>query len=324
MKQLRYIRAITEALEEEMARDDDVFIIGEDVGRAGGIFSATRGLYEKFGPDRVKDTPISEAAFLGLALGAAISGLRPVVEIMFIDFITVCMDQLVNQIAKFRYMFGGQYKVPMVIRTLAGGGLSAGPHHSQCLEAWFTHIPGIKVVMPSTPYDVKGLLKATIRDDNPVLFIEHKDLLRLNGDVPEEEYLIPLGKADIKRSGKDVTVVATSKMVHEALTAAEKLAEEGIELEVIDPRTLSPLDMETILTSVKKTGRLVVAHEAVKFCGFGAEIAAAIAEEAFDYLDAPIKRIGAPFTPVPFSPPLEKTYLVGSQQIIEAVKEIVG
>lgn len=323
MRELSYLRAITEALEEEMRRDETVFLIGEDLSN-GGAFGATRGLVEKFGKERVKDTPISESAFMGLSLGAAISGLRPVVEVMFMDFITVCMDQVVNHVAKFRYMFGGQYKVPLVIRTLAGAGLAAGPHHSQSLEVWFTHIPGLKVVMPSTPYDAKGLLKASIRDDDPVLFIEHKMLLRVKGEVPEEEYLVPLGKADVKRHGKDVTVVATGKMVHEALEAASRLSREGIEVEVIDPRSLNPLDLETILESVKKTGRLVVVHEAVKFCGFGAEIAAAVAEEAIDYLDAPIKRIGAPFTPIPFSPSLEKEYLPDREDIIRTVREVVS
>ncbi len=322
MKEIRYIRAINEALREEMARDETVHIIGEDVGVSGGGFTATRGLYQEFGPERVKDTPIAESAIMGIALGAAMTGLRPVVEIMFMDFLTVCMDQVVNQVAKMRYLYGGQYKVPLVIRAPAGGGLSAGPHHSQCLEAWFTHVPGLKVVMPSTPYDVKGLLKASIRDDNPVLFIEHKNLA-LTGQIPEEEYVLPLGKADIKRQGDNVTIVATSQMVFQALAAAEKLAVEGISAEVVDPRTLSPLDMETILDSVKKTGRLVIAHEAVKSCGFGAEIAARVIEEAFDYLDAPIKRVGAPFTPIPFSPTLEKAYLPNEQDIINAVKEIV-
>ena len=324
MKETRYIRAITEALREEMARDESVFIIGEDVGFGGGAFSATRGLLEEFGEKRVKDTPISENSFVGLALGAAIAGLRPVVEIMFMDFITVCMDQIVNQIAKVRYMFGGQVKVPLIIRTPAGAGGSAGPHHSQCLEAWFTHVPGLKVVMPSTAYDVKGLLKSSIRDDNPVLFIEHKRLYALKEEIPEEEYTIPLGVADIKREGNDVTVVAIARMVFEAMTAADKLAAEGISIEIVDPRTLSPLDKETILNSVKKTERLVIVHEAVKTGGFGAEIAAIVAEEAMDYLDAPIKRVGAPFTPVAFSKPLEECYLPSSEGIIKAVKEVVG
>ena len=324
MKEIRYIRAITEALREEMARDKKVILIGEDVGSGGGTFSATRGLLEEFGRQRVIDTPISESSFTGLALGAATTGLRPVVEIMFMDFLTTCMDPIVNQIAKARYMFGEQFKVPLTIRTPAGGGLNAGPQHSQCFEAWFAHVPGIKVVMPSTIYDVKGLLKSSIRDDNPVLFIEHKGLHSLKGNIPEEEYTIPLGQADVKREGSDVTVVATARMVFEAMTAADKLAADGISVEIVDPLTISPLDKDTILNSVKKTGKVVVAHEAVKTMGIGAEIAAIIADEAFDYLDAPIKRVGAPFVPVPFSKPLEKSYLPSSDSIVAAVKEIVG
>ncbi len=324
LKEIRYIRAITEALREEMARDENVLVIGEDVGAGGGAFSATRGLLHEFGARRVKDAPISESAFVGLAFGAAMTGLRPVVEVMFIDFLTVCSDQVVNEIAKARYMFGGQFKVPLTIRTPAGAAGSGGPQHSQCLEAWFAHIPGLKVVMPSTVYDVKGLLKSSIRDDNPVIFIEHKGLYALKEKIPEEEYTIPLGKADIKREGKDVTVVATARMVYEAMTAADKLAAEGISVEIVDPRTITPLDKETILNSVKKTGRVVIAHEAVKTGGFGGEIAAIIAEEALDYLDAPVKRVGAPFTPIPFSKPLEKFYLPNSEDIIKAVKEIVS
>ena len=307
-----------------MARDKNVILIGEDVGSGGGTFSATRGLLEEFGRQRVIDTPISESSFTGLALGAATTGLRPVVEIMFMDFLTTCMDPIVNQIAKARYMFGEQFKVPLTIRTPAGGGLNAGPQHSQCFEAWFAHVPGIKVVMPSTIYDVKGLLKSSIRDDNPVLFIEHKGLHSLKGNIPEEEYTIPLGQADVKREGSDVTVVATARMVFEAMTAADKLAADGISVEIVDPLTISPLDKETILNSVKKTGKVVVAHEAVKTMGIGAEIAAIIADEAFDYLDAPIKRVGAPFVPVPFSKSLEKSYLPSSDGIVAAVKEIVG
>lgn len=307
-----------------MARDKNVILIGEDVGSSGGAFSATKGLLEEFGRQRVIDTPISESSFTGLALGAATTGLRPVVEIMFMDFITTCMDPIVNQIAKARYMFGEQFKVPLTIRTPAGGGFNAGPQHSQCLEAWFAHVPGIKVVMPSTIYDVKGLLKSSIRDDNPVLFIEHKGLHSLKGNIPEEEYTIPLGQADVKREGSDVTIVATARMVFEAMTAADKLAADGISVEIVDPLTISPLDKETILNSVKKTGKVVIAHEAVKTMGFGAEIAAIIADEAFDYLDAPIKRVGAPFVPVPFSKSLEKSYLPSSDGIVAAVKEIVG
>jgi pyruvate/2-oxoglutarate/acetoin dehydrogenase E1 component len=321
MKEVRYIRAITEALREEMARDEAVFVIGEDVAYPGGSFSATRGLLEEFGERRVKDTPISEAAIVGLALGAATQGLRPVVEIMFMDFLTVCMDQIVNQVAKTRYMFGGQYRLPMVIRTPGGGGLHAGPQHSQCLESWFAHVPGLKVVMPATPYDVKGLLKTAIRDDNPVLFVENKALYGLKGEIPEEEYLVPIGKADVKRSGKDVTVVATSRMVHQALEAAGILSKEGIDVEVIDLMTISPLDKETIFQSVEKTSKLVIAHEAVKAFGIGAEISALVCEEMIDCLDAPILRVGAPFTPVPFN--LEHLYLPNCEDVIKAVKKVL-
>ncbi len=322
MKEVRYIRAITDALMEEMARDDKVFVIGEDVALPGGSFIATRGLLEAFGAKRVKDTPISEAAIVGLALGAATQGLRPVVEIMFMDFLPLCMDQIVNQVAKTRYMFGGQYQVPLVIRTPCGGGVNAGPQHSQCLESWFAHVPGLKVVMPATPYDVKGLLKAAIRDDNPVLFVENKALYGLQGEIPEEDYLVPIGKADVKKPGKDVTVVATSRMVHQSLEAARTLSEEGIEVEVIDLRTISPLDKETIFQSVEKTSRLVVAHEAVKAFGVGAEIAAMVAEEMIDCLDAPILRVGAPFTPVPFN--LESFYLPNAEDVIKAVKKALA
>jgi len=319
MKEIRYIWAVNEAIKEEMERDDKVVLIGEDVGTPGGSFGATRGLYDHFGPERIFDTPISEAAITGLAAGAAACGLRPIVEIMFMDFMTICMDGIVNQIAKMRYMFGSQFKVPVVIRTPSGGGLNAGPQHSQSLEAWFAHVPGLKVVMPATPYDVKGLLKSAIRDDNPVVFIEHKALHALKGSIPEKEYLVPIGKADIKKKGTDVTVVAVSKMVHESLKASEILAEDGINIEVIDLLTISPWDRETIFGSVAKTHRLVIAHEAVKNFGVGAEISAAVSEEILDELDAPIMRVGAPFVPIPFS--LEKAYLPNAEQIIAAVKK---
>ena len=322
MKEINYIRAINEALREEMARDDRVIIIGEDVGLSGGGFSATRGLYEEFGPKRVIDTPIIEMAIPGIAVGAAINGLRPVAEIMFFDFMTGASDAVVNTAAKWRYMFGGQYKVPVTFRTLGGGGLSAGPHHSQSLEAWFCHIPGLKVVYPSTPYDVKGLLKSSIQDDNPVLFIEHK-FLRAKGEVPEEEYTLPLGKADIKREGSDVTIVTWGQLYFKVASSAEKLAKEGINAEVIDLRTLLPLDMDTVLDSVKKTGRLLIAHEAVKIGGWGAEIAASVMEQGFDLLDAPVKRVGAAFTPIPWGPVAESAVLPQEADIIAAVKELV-
>jgi len=319
MKEIRYISAINEAIREEMERDENVFLIGEDVGAPGGSFGASRGLYDFFGPERVVDTPISEAAITGLVAGAAACGLRPILEIMFMDFMAVCMDGIVNQIAKMRYMFGSQYHLPIVIRTPSGAGLNAGPQHSQSLEAWFAHVPGLKVVMPGTPYDVKGLIKAAVRDDNPVIVVEHKALHALKGPIPEEEYLVPIGKADVKKEGTDVTVVAVSKMVHESLKSAEALAQEGIHVEVIDLLTISPWDRETIFNSVGKTHRLVIAHEAVKSFGIGAEISAAVSEEIMDELDAPIMRVGAPYVPVPFS--LEKAYLPGAEEIIVAVKK---
>jgi pyruvate dehydrogenase E1 component beta subunit len=308
MKETRYIRAITEALNEEMARDESVFVIGEDVGGPGGAFSATKGLLETYGERRVKDTPISESAIVGVAIGAAIRGLRPVVEIMFADFLAVCMDQIVNQLAKMRYT--------------CGGGLNAGPQHSQCPEAWFAHVPGLKVVMPATAFDAKGLLKSAIREDNPVLFIEHKALYASKGEIPEEEYLVPLGKAEVKKAGKDVTVVATSRMVHHALAGAKVLSGEGIDVEVIDLRTISPLDRETIFRSVEKTSRLVVAHEAVKAFGVGAEVAAMVCEEMIDRLSAPVARIGAPFAPSPFN--LENLYLPNSDDVVKAVKKVMA
>lgn len=319
MKEIRYIWAINEAIKEEMERDETVFLMGEDVGIPGGSFGASRGLYDLFGPARVVDTPISEAAITGMAAGAAACGLRPIVEIMFMDFMTVCMDGIVNQIAKMRYMFGSQYAVPIVIRTPSGAGLNAGPQHSQSLEAWFAHVPGLKVVMPGTPYDVKGLLKSAVRDDNPVIVVEHKALHALKGIIPEEEYLLPIGKADIKQEGTDVTIVTVSRMVHESLKAAQALAGGGIHAEVIDLLTISPWDRETVFNSVGKTHRLVIAHEAVKTFGIGAEISASVCEEIMDELDAPVMRVGAPSVPVPFS--LEKAYLPDSEDVIEAVKK---
>ena len=325
MREMTFNQAIAGALDEEMARDPTVFIMGEDVGIFGGILGQLAGLYDKYGPDRVKDTPISETAIIGAAIGAAATGMRPVAEIMFSDFLGVPMDEMLNQLAKMRYMFGGKAKLPVTIRTLTGGGISAAAQHSQCLEAIFMHIPGIKIVLPSTPYDVKGLLKSAIREDNPVLFLEHKllILMPLKGEVPEEEYTIPLGKVDIKREGSDVTVVATGLMVHRALAAAAKLYEKGISIEVIDPRTLVPLDKQAIIDSVKKTGRLVIMTEECKTGSSAAEISAIVAEEAFDHLDAPIKRVNCPDTPVPFSPVLEKFYMPDEEDLIKAVTEIM-
>ena len=324
MATMTFAQALNNAHKLEMQRDPNIYVAGEDVGVYGGIFGVTGGLLDQFGDKRVRDTPITESAIIGTAVGAAAAGLRPVIELMFVDFIGVALDQLYNQAAKMKYMFGGKAKLPITLRTTCGAGMGAAAQHSQCLEAWFMHIPGLKVVMPSTPYDAKGLLISAIRDDNPVVFLEHKMLYGTQGEVPEESYAIPLGKADIKREGKDITVVATSMMVGRALSAAEKLAGNGISLEVVDPRTLSPLDEETILNSVKKTHRLLIVHEEVKFAGSGAEIAAMAAEKAFDYLDAPIVRIGAPFTPVPFSPPLEQEFIPSEEKIIQAVKKMMG
>jgi len=321
---MTFAQAIKDAHVVEMERDPNIYVAGEDVGVFGGCFGVTAGLLEQFGEKRVKDTPITESAIVGTAVGAASVGLRPVIELMFVDFIGVALDQLYNQAAKMKYMFGGKAKIPMVMRTACGAGIGAAAQHSQCLEALFMHLPGLKVVMPSTPYDAKGLLIEAIRDDNPVVFLEHKMLYAMEGEVPEGAYTIPFGQADIKHEGEDVTVVATANMVHTALGAAETLAAEGISLEVVDPRTLYPLDGETIFASVKKTHRLVILHEEVKFAGSGAEIAAQVAEEAFDYLDAPILRVAAPFCPVPFSPPLEKAYVPSEQQLIDAVRKVMA
>lgn len=324
MREITYREAVREALREEMRRDPSVFLLGEDIAEFGGSYKVTQGLLEEFGHERVRNTPISEAAIVGAALGAALVGMRPVAEIMYVDFMGIAMDQIVNQMAKIRYMFGGKARAPVVIRTQQGTGRSSAAQHAQSLEAWFVHVPGLKVVQPSTPYDAKGLLKASIRDDNPVIFLEHKLLYAEKGPVPEEEYVIPLGKADVKRPGKDVTVVATSRMVLKALNAAKDLEQEGIDIEVVDPRTLSPLDEDTILESVKKTGKLVVVHEAVRRCGVGAEIAATVAEKAFDYLDAPIKRVTALDTPMPFNPKLEAFVVPDEDKIKRAVRELVG
>ncbi|CUB24173.1 hypothetical protein B4134_1328 [Bacillus safensis] len=324
VREISYLEAVREAMSQEMRENQDVFILGEDIGVYGGAFGVTRGMIEEFGPERVRNTPISEAAIAGGAVGAALTGMRPILELQFSDFITIAMDQLVNQAAKTRYMFGGKGKVPLVVRTPAGSGTGAAAQHSQSLEAWMAHIPGLKVVQPSTAYDAKGLLKAAMDDDNPVIFYEHKLLYKTIGEVPEEQYSIPLGKADVKRSGKDVTIVATAIMVHKALEAAKELEAEGIDVEIIDPRTLVPLDEETIIESVKKTGKCIVVHEAVKRGGYGGEIASMIAEsEAFDYLDAPIKRLGGLAVPIPYNPTLEKAVIPQVPDIIEAAKELV-
>jgi pyruvate/2-oxoglutarate/acetoin dehydrogenase E1 component len=322
MPEITFVESIRMTLREEMERDSSLMLIGEDIGRYGGIFGVTKGLLEEFGPHRVRSTPISESAIIGSALGAAMTGIRTVAELMYVDFTTCAMDQIVNQVAKMRYMSGGKAKVPLVIRTQQGGGRGNAAQHSQSLEALFLHIPGLKVVMPSTPYDARGLLKTAIRDDNPVMFFEHKLLYATKGYVPDTEYLIPFGQADIKREGKNVTIVAVSYMVNQALRAANRLSEEGIEVEVIDPRTLVPLDLETLLQSVRKTNRVVIVHEGCKRGGIGAEIACDIMEEAFDFLDAPIERVGALNVPVPYSRPLENAVIPDEESIIRAVKKV--
>ncbi len=324
MRELTYREAIREALTEEMERDPLVFMLGEEIAEYGGAYKVTQGLVDKFGRDRIRNTPLAEAAIAGAALGSALTGMRPVAEFMYIDFSLIASDQIINQIAKLRYMTAGMVKVPLVIRTQCGGGVSAGPHHSQSLEAIFTHIPGLIVVMPSNPYDAKGLLKSSIREDNPVIFIEHKGLYGQTGMVPQEEYLVPLGKAEVKRQGNDITVVAISRTVNHALQAAETLEKDGIDLEIVDPRTLKPLDEDLILSSVKKTSRLMIVHEACKTGGFGAEIAAMIAENGFDYLDAPIKRVAALDSPIPFNPRLEDYVLPNEDDIIAAARELMG
>jgi pyruvate/2-oxoglutarate/acetoin dehydrogenase E1 component len=319
-----YRDALREGLREEMRRDSSVFLLGEDIGRYwGGAFKVTDTLAEEFGDERVRDTPISESSIVGVAVGAAITGMRPVAEIMFGDLTALAMDQIANQAAKIRYMFGGQAKCPLVIRTPFGAGVNIASHHSQSLEAWFMHIPGLYVVAPSMPCDAKGLLKTAIRGNNPVLFCEHKLLYPIEGEVPEEDYTVPFGQAEVKREGADVTIVATLYMVHKALGAAKTLEKEGASVEVIDPRTLTPLDRQSIERSVKKTGRLVIVTEDCRTAGVSAEIAAIVAEEALDYLDAPIKRVAEPDTPIPFSPPLEQFVIPDEKAIIKAVKEVI-
>lgn len=324
MAEKLYIEALREGLREEMLRDERVFLIGEDIGIYGGAFGVTKGLVQEFGEERVIDTPISEQAITGIGVGAALCGLRPVVEIMFSDFTTLAMEQLVNQGAKIRYMFGGKAKVPMVLRTPMGSGTGAAAQHSQSFPAVFAHFPGLKVVMPSTPYDVKGLIKAAIRDDNPVVFFEHKLLYRVKGEVPEGDYVLPLGKADVKRKGKDITIVAGSIMVIRAMEAAKELEKEGIDVEIIDPMTLKPLDMETIIKSIKRTGRVLIVEDDPKSFGWGAEVAAGIIEsEAFDYLDAPVKRLAGKDVPIPYNPNLERHAVPQVEDIVKAVKEIL-
>ena len=323
-KEMMFSEAVREAIAEEMRRDPSVFIMGEDVGAAGNVFKVLVGLYGEFGPERVIDTPISEEGFTGVGVGAALTGMRPIVEIMFGDFIALVMDQIVNQAAKLRYMSGGQAKVPLTIRATLGAGRSSAAQHSQSLHAWCAHIPGLKVVIPSTPADAKGLIKSAVRDDNPVIVYEDKMMYSLKGMVPTAEYTIPLGVADVKREGSDVSLIATSSMVHVALKAAATLQEQGISAEVVDPRSLVPLDKEALVNSVSKTGRAVIIDEGYRGYGITGELSSVIYEGAFDYLDSPIVRIGAMDVPVPFSKPLEDATIPNENDVIKAVKGMIG
>jgi len=323
MAELMYREGLNKALFEEMHRDETVFIMGEGIAKRGGSFKVTEGLLDKFGPNRVIDTPLSEATFTGAAVGAALTGTRPIVELLFVDFAPMTMDMVINQAAKYNFMSGGQGTVPMILRTQGGAGNGLAGQHSQSLEALFYHIPGLKVVMPSTPYDAKGLLKAAIRDDGPVIFIEHKLLYMTKGEVPEDDYIVPLGKADVKRQGDDITLITYSYMTLKCLEAAEILAKEGISVEVIDLRTLTPLDKETILTSVEKTGKALIVHEAVKRGGIGGDIAATIMEEAYDDLDGPVRRICGKNTTIPYNKNLEKVCVPSTSDIVEGILEMV-
>jgi pyruvate/2-oxoglutarate/acetoin dehydrogenase E1 component len=320
MTVLTYREAVCRALDEEMGRDENVIFFGEDVARAGGVFKVTPGLYEKYGPSRVRDTPISEAAIVGAGVGAAVTGLRPVVELMFADFAAVTLDQIVNQAAKLRYMSGGQIKVPLTIRAAQGAGAGFASQHSQCCEAWFMHAPGLKVAVPSNPADALGLLKTAIRDDNPVVFLEHKFQYAEKGEIPDGEHLVPFGVANVLRQGTDVTIVAVQRMVTAALNAADELAKEGISCEVIDPRTLVPLDMDTILNSVKKTGRLITVEEAVHAGGWGAEVATQVTDKAIWSLEGPVVRVTMGAGIIPFSGPLEEVTIPDKKRVVEAVR----
>jgi pyruvate dehydrogenase E1 component beta subunit len=324
MPELSYREAVRDAMSQAMRRDDDIFIMGEDIAEMGGSMGVTQGMLAEFGPERVRNTPISEMAIVGSGMGAAIMGMRPIVEVMYEDFLTLSMEQLVNQAAKHRYMSGGQVKVPLTVRTQGGAGWSPGAQHAQQVEAWFCHVPGLKVVYASTASDVRGLLWSAIYDDNPVVFFEHRTLYPLKEDVPEELEPIPLGQARVHREGSDVTVVAIGRLVHDSLKAAEEAESEGISVEVLDPRTLQPLDEEALIESVKKTNRCVVAHEAVTRMGFGAEVTAVIQEQAFDWLDAPVERVGAKFVPLPFAPVMEQYVVPHAEDVLNAIRRVVG
>jgi pyruvate/2-oxoglutarate/acetoin dehydrogenase E1 component len=323
MPELTYREAVRDALSTAMRQDDDVFVMGEDIAEMGGSMGVTQGMLDEFGPERVRNTPISEMALVGTGIGAAMQGMRPVVEVMYEDFLTLATEQIVNQAAKHRYMSGGQLKIPITVRTQGGAGWSPGAQHAQQLEAWFVHIPGLKVVFPSTPTDVRGLLFASIYDDNPVVFFEHRMLYGLKEDVPDELEPIELGKARVHCEGEDVTVVAIGPLVHEALKAAVQAEEEGVSVEVLDPRTLQPLDEDALIASVKKTNRCVVAHEAITRMGFGAEVAAVVQHGAFDWLDAPIERVGAKFTPLPFAPVMEEWCVPHADDVLAAIRKTV-
>ncbi|MCI9074970.1 MAG: alpha-ketoacid dehydrogenase subunit beta [Dorea sp.] len=324
MRQITYRDAVREAMVEEMRRDENVYFMGEDIGAYCGAFGVSKNMLEEFGPERIRETPISETAFMGAGVGSAITGMRPIVELMFSDFMAVCYDQIINQAAKMHFMFAGKVNVPMVIRTPSGGGTGAAAQHSQSLEQMYLHVPGLKVVVPSTPYDAKGLLKASIRDNNTVVFLEQKRLYKEKGMIPDEDYTIPLGVADVKREGTDVSIITYGRMVQMSLQVAEKFAEEGINAEVLDLRSLSPLDKDAIIATAKKTHRVVIVHEAVQFGGFGGEIAATITDsEAFYYLDAPIKRVGALYCPVPFNPVLEAETFPTPAKIEAAVRDVL-
>ncbi len=323
MNEITYAQAIKDAMSEEMRRDPKVFLLGEDIGAYGGAFGVTRGMLEEFGPDRIRDTPISEAAITGAAVGAAMTGMRPIMEIMFSDFITIAMDQLVNQAAKARYQFGGQVSVPMVLRAPEGSGTGAAAQHSQSIEAWILNVPGLKVVAPSTPADAKGLLKASIRDDNPVVFLEQKLLYRKKGPVPDGDVVIPLGKADVNRPGTDISIISYGRMMERCLQAAEELAKDGISAEVMDLRSLRPLDTEAIVSSAIKTGRVLIVHEACRFGGFGGEIAATICDsEAFFYLDAPVRRLAGKDVPIPYNKYLEAGIVPTTEAILAAARDL--
>src|SRR5215204_3855988 len=324
MPELSYREAVRDALSEAMRQDESVFIVGEDIAEMGGSMGVTAGMLDEFGPERVRNAPISEMAIVGAGVGAATQGMRPVIEIMYEDFLTLGMEQLVNQAAKHRSMSGGQLKVPLTVRTQGGAGWSPGAQHAQQVEAWFVHVPGLKVVFASTPADVRGLLWSAIYDDNPVIFFEHRTLYGLKEEVPEDLEPIPIGQARVHREGEDVTVVATGRLVHEALGAAEEAESDGISVEVFDPRTLQPLDLDGLVASVKKTNRVVVAHEAITRMGFGAEIAAVVQEQAFDWLDAPVERVGAKFAPLPFAPVMEEFVVPHQADVLEAIRRTVG